>query len=77
MVLDIFYITIFFKVIFFNKTEKKQFWGHGNFFNGRGHFMPKINITFFVENQVLSIFSYLSIFSKEIVFSVKTMRMRF
>ncbi len=56
-VLNIFYLTIFSKkATFSEKMVKKKFRGTRLFFRGWGHLTPKINITFFITNKVLSIF---------------------
>ncbi len=53
-----------------NSQGPKTFLGNVTFFR-RGHFMPKINITFFIANWMINIFMFNNFYEKS-VFSEET-----
>ncbi len=55
------------KAVFSEKTAKPQFLGHKSLLKGRGRRTTKMNITFFMGNEVLNIF-HLTIFPKKATF---------
>ncbi len=52
------------KAVFSEKTAKPQFLGPKSLLKGRGSPATKMNITFFMGNEVLNIFSYNDFFEK-------------
>ncbi len=67
--LNIFYSTIFSKKAVF--SEKKLFWEHiQQFFRERRRLAPKINVTFFIMNEVRNIL-LLKFFLKKLYFLKK------
>ncbi len=61
-----YYLTSFSKkkTLLSEKTVKNHSWKDLNVLKGRGRLATKINITFFVGNEILNVF-YLTIFSKK------------
>ncbi len=70
-VLNIFSFNNFFeKSNIFEENGEKNF-GESPFFRRKDHFVLKMNITFFIKNQILNIFMRRNYFGK-IVFSEET-----
>ncbi len=74
----IFFHSIIFskEAIFSEKTAKNRFWGPRQFLKGIGRLLTKMNMTFFIENVILNLFS-LTIFSKKLIFSEETWKTHF
>ncbi len=70
LMLNIFLFNNFFeKSCIFRENRKKLFRGRiWQFFRERRHLMPKINITFFITNEVSNILSHTNFFQKCVIF---------
>ncbi len=57
------------KSCIFRENRKKLFWGRiWQFFKERRSLMPKINITFFITNEVSNILLFTNFFQKSVIF---------
>ncbi len=65
----LYYLAVFSKkTVFSEKTTKPQFLGPKSLLKERGCQGMKMNITFFMENEVLNIFSFDNFFDKSNIF---------
>ncbi len=70
LMLNISYSTIFSKKTVFSQKPAKNCFGGAfdNFFRERRRLMPKINITFFITNEVSNILLFTNFFQKCVIF---------
>ncbi len=69
-ILNILLFKSFFKKAVFSekKTVKNRFWGPESLLKGRGCLATKMNVTFFMGNEILIIFSFNNFFEKNNIF---------